>query len=306
MPFKKYFFLILLFSGCLKAPVELILENIDSKTEVTPLPIAGVVVFVQNNDIYMFDSMTYVKPKRITNTPTITKGQLNLSYDRSKILYKEDLDGTQTPVVIDTNGTEIARYTSQNGAPSFNWAGNNNTIIFNRRLSVYQQGTPVLNQNPPTFGVFQGAYYNFFITSKNNDIFYSVWTSFGDYNYMDYYNTTKTSLQDKASGGRYTNKVQFSPDGSRLVVYEPESPLGNGIQKINIYDVNNSLNYVTGYFLSFSISDGCIGPDNVTLLYTYSEPLSSKYYFELHNTFTSDEEKRFYFTDQPITSIDWK
>lgn len=301
---KYLFFLIfiVLLSSCLKAPVELIIDGTAIVKPVTPLPISGRIVFVQGNDIYMLDSMNYSNPKRLTNTPAIGKSDVKLSYDRRKILYTE----LNVPVVIDTNGIELNRYNAYSDALSYWWAGNNSTIIVGNQYNVQQIGTPVLNQNLPSYYIFGNSYYNFIAVSKTNDVFYSTWTSFGDYNTLDYYTPGKASANDVLPGDRYTTKSTFSADGSVLLHAEPTS-LGNPDRgAVSVYNISNTISAAFYHNEPYAnVQDVCIGPDNKKLLFTYSEPVSGKYYFTLYDS-DYESSKTFFNTTAPITSLDWK
>ncbi len=107
-------------------------------------PIRNVVAII-DNDIYYFKRLDSI-PKRLTNTPTLVKTNVKLSYDRSRIAY---LDQIGTPVIIRAdNGQQIQKLSQYSYISSMDWAKDRLTLYMLNNGKVVFNGTPLQVTQP--------------------------------------------------------------------------------------------------------------------------------------------------------------
>lgn len=302
----KYLLLILMTTvmvSCLKAPVTLESSDVNSNQTVTPLPFTGIIVFIQDNDVYMTDSIRYKNPKRLTFSNTVPKSMVTLSYSRDKIAYKNN-SGSTYPVIIDTNGTQLAALTSNNYVSAMSWSGDSKTLVMREGTNLSFYG-PSLGVSLPYLSYNSGYYFGFAM-SKNKDLAYSYNFTFSntDYNKIDFFSPSITDKNNILPTTKYTARLQFSEDANSLLVANYGYGSESGIEQAYVYDFTYFTQNVVynGDFLS-PINDICFTADGQYVLYSYVSTVNDKYVL-FYRGINNSTDKIVYNSTSPITSID--
>ena len=301
-----YLFLIcIIATSCLTDPVTLELSDIKSTSSVTPLPFSGLIVFVQDNDIYMMDSITYKNPKRLTFTPSVPKSMLTLSYGRNKVAYLSNNGTTTYPVIIDTAGNVLVNLPDEDYVSAMCWNNDGSSLVIRQGTYLSYYGTS-LSLNLP-FLHYTNGYYFGFAMSRNKDLAYSYNYTFSnsDYNKIDFVSGSTPDRTGALSTTKYTERFQFSNNADKLLVANRGYGSDYGIETVYLCNFSDfSRTYVyDGDFLN-PLADITLTADGNHTIYSYVSQLNSKYVLIYEEINTSNSSKVFYSSTGRITSID--
>jgi len=304
--FSKYSYLLLfciISISCLKEPVILEISDIQTNTPVTPLPFSGVIVFIQDNDIYMMDNVRYKNPKRLTFSSSVSKSMVTISYAKDKIAYLNNTS-TSYPVIIDTNGTELARLTDEDYVSAMCWSSDGSTLVMRQGTYLSYYGSSLGLSLP--FLSYNNGYYFGFAMSRNKDLAYSYNYTFSnlDANKIDFFSTSLLDRSNILSTTKYTEKFQFSSNADELLVANRGYGSDYGIEQVYLHNFTDfSRTYIyNGDFLD-QLADVTLTADGNHVIYSPVRPYNEKYVL-FYKNINNGSPKIFYNTNARITSID--
>lgn len=256
------------------------------------------VAIIFNNDVYYLNNFDAAAAVRLTNSPTIVKSYVALSYDKSKIAYVEN--GNKLVIIKTADGKVIDSKSGYTYINQIGWSGSDKSLFIREGNSLSYYGEPLGFPDIDLNKLYTERLYSISL-SKNGD-----WIYIRDR--YDFWNGTRRELvivkankEELTFIGEFSPKmsyVQFSANGRDFVVGLIHST-GNYLDILELYNDYSGIpvqtwqssekysfpnyNRDVGYFVC-----GKTNTDGITMrltaIYTLLEAGKDKFRDEFNNT----------------------